>query len=73
MSKNYFLSIQNKKTWEVDFVNPLKNFIQETYGNVGDGGDNLAALNELNKLRNNMILKADDKHESTLETLYRFV
>lgn len=72
MSKGIFLSIQNKKTWEVDLVGPLKNFIQETYESTGDSNDNLAALNELNKLRSNIILKADDKHESALEAIYRY-
>ena len=67
-----FLPIPNKKTWEIDFVSPLKTFIQETYGNSGNN-DNLAALNELNKLRSNIILKADDKHESALEAIYRFL
>ncbi|ESO09518.1 hypothetical protein HELRODRAFT_185356 [Helobdella robusta] len=64
-----FLSIPNKKTWEVDLVKPLKSFIQETYGNTED---HTAALNELNKLRLNMILKAGDKHESALEAIYRY-
>ena len=71
-SHGVFLAIPTKRTWEVDFVKPLKSFIQETYGAAGNAEDHNAALSELNKLRNTIISKASDRHESALEAIYRY-
>ena len=66
-----FVSVPTKRTWEVDLLKPLKSFISDTYS--GPDSDDLdQALNEFNKLRNSTISKANDKHESSLEVLYRY-
>ena len=67
-----FQAVPLKKTYEVDFVKPLRRFIQETYSQA-DPDEYNQALNEFNKLRNLMITKSVDKHESALEVLYRSV
>jgi len=67
-----FLSVPLKRTWEVDLVKPLKTFISDTYSG-SDSEDFDQALNEFNKLRNSTISKSIDKHESSLEVLYRWV
>ena len=65
------MSVPTKRTWEVDLLKPLKSFISDTYS--GPDSDDLdQALNEFNKLRNSTISKANDKHESSLEVLYRY-
>ncbi|CAG5134687.1 unnamed protein product, partial [Candidula unifasciata] len=66
-----FIGVPLKKTFEVDLINPLKTFIRNTFSqaNPEDYGQ---ALTEFNKLRNVMIKKSVDKHESTLEVLYRY-
>lgn len=65
-----FICVQLKKTYEVDLVKPLRTFIQNTY-NQASPDDYNHALSEFNKLRNAMITKSVDKHESALEVLYR--
>jgi len=64
------LAIPLKKTYEVDLVKPLRNFIQNTFTQANPDDYN-SALNEFNKLRNLMITKSVDKHESALEVLCR--
>jgi len=66
-----FLAVPLKRTWEVDLVKPLKTFISDTYSG-SDTEDFDQALNEFNKLRNSTISKSVDKHESSLEVLYRY-
>jgi len=74
-----YLCVPLKRTWEVDLIKPLKTFIASTYsspvgGGPGDGGaapDYNAALTEFNRLRVNVISKSVDKHESSLDVLYR--
>ncbi|XP_059160822.1 programmed cell death 6-interacting protein-like isoform X2 [Physella acuta] len=66
-----FICVQLKKTYEVDLVKPLRTFIQNTY-NQASPDDYNQALSEFNKLRNAMITKSVDKHESALEVLYRY-
>ncbi|KAH9524394.1 Rhophilin, Rho GTPase binding protein [Bulinus truncatus] len=65
------ISVPLKKNYEVDLVKPLKTFIQNTFTQANQDDYN-QALNEFNKLRNTMITKSVDKHESALEVLYRY-
>ncbi|XP_076437173.1 programmed cell death 6-interacting protein-like isoform X2 [Babylonia areolata] len=65
------LAIPLKKTYEVDLVKPLRNFIQDTFTQANPEDYN-NALTEFSKLRNSMISKSVDKHESALEVLYRY-
>ncbi len=65
-----FLAVPLKRTWEVDLNKPLKSFITSTYNNVNPDDYN-QALSEFNKLRNNMMSKSVDKHESALDVIYR--
>lgn len=67
-----FLAVPLKQTQEVELIKPLRSFIQNTFSQV-EPGDYNHALNEFSKLRNLMIAKSVDKHESALEVLYRFV
>lgn len=66
------LAIPLKKTYEVDLIKPLRNFIQSTFTQADPEYYN-HALQEFNKLRNLMITKSVDKHESALEVLCRWV
>ena len=65
-----FLAVPLKRTWEVDVKKPLTTFIQTTFDKL-DPEDYNKAIDEFNKLRNNVISKAGDRHESALEVLYR--
>lgn len=65
-----FVSVPIKRTWEVDLVTPLRQFITTTYEKADSEYAN-AAVTEFNKLRNAVIAKSLDKHESALEVLYR--
>ena len=65
-----YLAVPLKRTFEVDIVKPLRTFIADTYNNVNPE-DYTKALQEFSKLRNSMISKSVDKHESALEVLYR--
>ena len=64
------IGIPLKKTYEVDLIKPLKGFIQNTFTSVSVD-DYQNALHEFNKLRNTMIAKSLDKHESALDILAR--
>ncbi|KAK7480996.1 hypothetical protein BaRGS_00027811 [Batillaria attramentaria] len=65
------LAIPLKKTYEIDLIKPLRNFIQSTFTQANPEDYN-NALTEFNKLRNTMITKSVDKHESALEVLCRY-
>lgn len=67
-----FLAVPLKQTQEVELTKPLRSFIQNTFSQA-EPDDYNHALNEFSKLRNLMIAKSVDKHESALEVLYRFV
>lgn len=67
------LGVPLKKTYEVDLVKPLKNLIASFYNTADNPEDYSEPLNELNKLRNNATWKTLDKHESSLEVIYRQV
>ncbi len=65
-----YVSVPLKRTWEVDLVKPLRNFIASTFTDSNPDDYN-SGLAEIQKLRNSMISKSVDKHESALEVLYR--
>ena len=65
-----FLAVPLKKTYEIDVVKPFRSFIQNTFS-TADPEDYNNAISEFNKLRNLMITKSVDKHESALEVLFR--
>lgn len=65
-----FLGVPMKRTWEVDLAGPLRQFIAVTYEKADSEYSN-AAVTEFNKLRNSVIAKSGDKHDSALEVLYR--
>ncbi|KAK3106570.1 hypothetical protein FSP39_022711 [Pinctada imbricata] len=66
-----FLAVPLKQTQEVDLIKPLRSFIQNTFSQA-DPDEYNQALNEFSKLRNLMIAKSVDKHESALEILNRY-
>lgn len=65
-----FISVPLKRTYEVDLFRPLRTFIQNTFTQANPDDYN-QALTEFNKLRATMITKSVDKHESSLEVMYR--
>ncbi|GAB6032031.1 hypothetical protein CHUAL_010402 [Chamberlinius hualienensis] len=67
-----FIAVPLKKTYDTDLVKPLKNILSG-FPNVQDSQDNYSeALQELNKLRTNAVCKTLDRHESSLEVIYRY-
>uniref|UniRef100_A0A8C4LL65 Programmed cell death 6-interacting protein n=1 Tax=Equus asinus asinus TaxID=83772 RepID=A0A8C4LL65_EQUAS len=68
-----FISVQLKKTSEVDLAKPLVKFIQQTYPNGGEEqAQYCRAAEELSKLRRAALGRPLDKHEGALETLLRY-
>lgn len=68
-----FISVQLKKTSEVDLAKPLVKFIQQTYPNGGEEqAQYCRAAEELSKLRRAALGRPLDKHEGALETLLRW-
>lgn len=68
-----FISVQLKKTSEVDLAKPLVKFIQQTYPSGGEEqAQYCRAAEELNKLRRAALGRPLDKHEGALETLLRW-
>jgi programmed cell death 6-interacting protein len=65
-----FLAVPLKQTQEAELIKPMRSFIQNTFSQA-DPDDYNKALNEFSKLRNLMIAKSVDKHDSALEILYR--
>ncbi|KAI2528764.1 PDCD6IP isoform 4 [Pan troglodytes] len=69
-----FISVQLKKTSEVDLAKPLVKFIQQTYPSGGEEqAQYCRAAEELSKLRRAAVGRPLDKHEGALETLLRLV
>lgn len=69
-----FISVQLKKTSEVDLAKPLVKFIQQTYPSGGEEqAQYCRAAEELSKLRRAALGRPLDKHEGALETLLRWV
>ena len=68
-----FISVQLKKTSEVDLAKPLVKFIQQTYPSGGEEqAQYCRAAEELSKLRRAALGRPLDKHEGALETLMRW-
>ncbi|XP_019502788.1 PREDICTED: programmed cell death 6-interacting protein isoform X2 [Hipposideros armiger] len=68
-----FISVQLKKTSEVDLAKPLVKFIQQTYPSPGEEqAQYCRAAEELSKLRRAALGRPLDKHEGALETLLRY-
>ncbi|XP_032315187.1 LOW QUALITY PROTEIN: programmed cell death 6-interacting protein [Camelus ferus] len=68
-----FISVQLKKTSEVDLAKPLVKFIQQTYPSGGEEqAQYCRAAEELSKLRRAALGRPLDKHEGALETLLRY-
>ncbi|XP_021574302.1 programmed cell death 6-interacting protein isoform X1 [Carlito syrichta] len=68
-----FISVQLKKTSEVDLAKPLVKFIQQTYPSGGEEqAQYCRAAEELSKLRRAAVGRPLDKHEGALETLLRY-
>lgn len=68
-----FISVQLKKTSEVDLAKPLVKFIQQMYPSGGEEqAQYCRAAEELSKLRRAALGRPLDKHEGALETLLRW-
>ncbi|XP_004471191.2 programmed cell death 6-interacting protein isoform X2 [Dasypus novemcinctus] len=68
-----FISVQLKKTSEVDLAKPLVKFIQQTYPSGGEEqAQYCRAAEELSRLRRAALGRPLDKHEGALETLLRY-
>uniref|UniRef100_A0A8C6XWY4 Programmed cell death 6-interacting protein n=1 Tax=Naja naja TaxID=35670 RepID=A0A8C6XWY4_NAJNA len=67
-----FITVQLKKTSEVDLAKPLCKFIQQTYPGGESQAEHCRAAEELSKLRKSALGRTLDKHESSLETLLRY-
>ncbi|XP_058040348.1 programmed cell death 6-interacting protein isoform X2 [Ahaetulla prasina] len=67
-----FITVQLKKTSEVDLAKPLCKFIQQTYPGGESQAEHCRAAEELSKLRKIALGRSLDKHESSLETLLRY-
>ena len=68
-----FISVQLKKTSEVDLAKPLVKFIQQTYpSGREEQAQYCRAAEELSKLRRAALGRPLDKHEGALETLLRW-
>ncbi|XP_049726730.1 programmed cell death 6-interacting protein [Elephas maximus indicus] len=68
-----FISVQLKKTSEVDLAKPLVKFIQQTYPSGGEEqAQYCRAAEELSKLRRAALGRPLDKHEGSLEPLLRY-
>lgn len=66
-----FLSFPLKKSYEVDLAGPLRSFISSTYSTSDEATDG-EAINEFNKLRSKACVQPLDRHDSSLEILYRY-
>ncbi|XP_041811804.1 programmed cell death 6-interacting protein isoform X2 [Chelmon rostratus] len=67
-----FISAPLKKSSDVDLVKPLSKFVTATYPAGEEQGEYIRAVEELNKLRRNALMRTLDKHESSLEILLRY-
>ena len=66
------LAIPLKRSSDVDILKPLKNLISSRYQSC-DQESYVSAINEFAKLRSQAAGRALDYHESSLETIYRYV
>lgn len=66
------IGIPLKKASDIDLLKPLKNLITSRY-QTAEQDSYIGAINELAKLRTSAVCRTLDYHESSLETIYRFV
>lgn len=71
MAVNY-LAFPPKSTSEVDLVKPLRNFIKETFPDTSPD-DYEKALKDFHRMRNQAVAKFNDKHESAIEAVGKYV
>uniref|UniRef100_UPI00359017A2 programmed cell death 6-interacting protein-like n=1 Tax=Myxine glutinosa TaxID=7769 RepID=UPI00359017A2 len=64
-----FITVPLKKSYEVDLVKPILNFIGDTYGSQEDYK---RAVAEFAALRKNAVCRTLDKHVSSLDVLQRY-
>lgn len=67
-----YIAIPLKKTSEIDLIKPLSHVISAYYSTADDQCSCGDALAELNKLRMNATWRTLDKHESSLDIMYRY-
>ncbi|XP_028905462.1 programmed cell death 6-interacting protein isoform X1 [Ornithorhynchus anatinus] len=67
-----FISVQLKKTWEVDLAKPLVKFLQQTYPAGDQQAQSCRAAEELSRLRRAALGRHLDKHDAALDTLLRY-
>jgi programmed cell death 6-interacting protein len=65
------LGVPLKKTSELDVVKPFKNLISLRFSSAENPENFTEAITELQKLRNNAVLRALDKNEASIEFLAR--
>ncbi|GAU94831.1 hypothetical protein RvY_06541 [Ramazzottius varieornatus] len=66
-----FITIPTKPTVETVLAKPLANAISSIY--TGENSQDVtSSLEELDKLRKNAVCRVLDRHESSLETLYKY-
>ena len=56
-----------KKTSELDLIKPFKNLISLRFSSAENPENFTEAITELQKLRNNAVLRALDKNEASIE------
>ena len=67
-----FITIPTKKTWEVDVIKPIRDFIADVYTDLTPS-DYHHSLVEFGKLRSKVITKLSEKSELALDTLCWYV
>lgn len=63
------LVVPIKRTSELNIVKPLKNLISAHYHSSDNHEDYSDAINELNRLRNQTLIKVVDKYGFSLEAI----
>ena len=61
------LGVPLKKTSELDLIKPFKNLISLRFSSAENPENFTEAITELQKLRNNAVLRALDKNEASIE------
>lgn len=71
LSRMVFLSIPCKKGSEANLCKPIESYIK---GNLGSSQAVACkkGLDHLQRLRNDILLKLDDSHESTIKLIVRY-
>jgi programmed cell death 6-interacting protein len=66
-----FLGVPCKKGYDVDLIRPLNKFIEETYGSE-QAASHKQSLDDFQNMRNKVLTKLNDRHESAIEILNRY-